>query len=315
MMVCELVCGPPGSGKTTYCEGKRQLLHLIDPSRSTILINLDPANDGIFPYPCDIDIRQLITRSEVMQQHSLGPNGSYLYCIDSISRNLDWLKKEILKFTSSSTSPTFHHIIIDCPGQVEFYLNSNSMQSVLKMLQKDLRATVCVLHLTDATVGCRDVPTYISTCLLSLSCLVDLELPHINVMSKWDLVLQQTSTPSSVGACGIEEEDLDCFLATGEFKENHLQRLWHKTVTNRSSSSSSVAKESQAGETDRKAGSSSEIGVRSKSTDQWFQFSCSVLEVVDGYGLVSFEPLDVQDETSMVELMRKVDRAVGHFVM
>ena len=39
----QVVVGPPGSGKTTYCNGMQQYLRLI--GRETVVVNLDPANE------------------------------------------------------------------------------------------------------------------------------------------------------------------------------------------------------------------------------------------------------------------------------
>uniref|UniRef100_A0A803TAL4 GPN-loop GTPase 2 n=1 Tax=Anolis carolinensis TaxID=28377 RepID=A0A803TAL4_ANOCA len=44
----QAVIGPPGSGKTTYCLGMQEFLSAI--GRKVVVVNLDPANDGI-PYP------------------------------------------------------------------------------------------------------------------------------------------------------------------------------------------------------------------------------------------------------------------------
>ena len=46
----QLVVGPPGSGKTTYCDGMQQFYRAT--GRKVALINLDPANDNI-RYNCD----------------------------------------------------------------------------------------------------------------------------------------------------------------------------------------------------------------------------------------------------------------------
>jgi predicted PilT family ATPase len=39
----QLVIGPPGSGKTTYCFAMKEYYEYF--GRQTLLINLDPAND------------------------------------------------------------------------------------------------------------------------------------------------------------------------------------------------------------------------------------------------------------------------------
>jgi Conserved hypothetical ATP binding protein len=52
----QLVIGPPGSGKTTYCNGMQQYLQLT--RRKVAVINLDPANDAL-PYECAVDVADL----------------------------------------------------------------------------------------------------------------------------------------------------------------------------------------------------------------------------------------------------------------
>ena len=68
----QLVIGPPGCGKTTFCNGMQHYLELI--GRTVSVINLDPANDSL-PYDCAIDVRDLVSLEEVMQRFALGPNG------------------------------------------------------------------------------------------------------------------------------------------------------------------------------------------------------------------------------------------------
>lgn len=68
----QLVIGPAGSGKTTYCNGMQQYLTLL--GRKTVVVNLDPANDSL-PYECVIDISELVSLQEVQENLNLGPNG------------------------------------------------------------------------------------------------------------------------------------------------------------------------------------------------------------------------------------------------
>ncbi len=72
MLFGQLVVGPPGSGKTTFCNGMQQFLQLL--GRKVAVINLDPANDTL-PYECAVDIRDLISLEEVQEEEGLGPNG------------------------------------------------------------------------------------------------------------------------------------------------------------------------------------------------------------------------------------------------
>ena len=58
----QVVIGPPGSGKTTYCSGMLQFLTGI--GRKVAVVNMDPANDTL-PYEYKVDISDLITLKEV----------------------------------------------------------------------------------------------------------------------------------------------------------------------------------------------------------------------------------------------------------
>lgn len=48
MPFAQMVLGPPGSGKTTYCNGMQQFLQ--QNGRETVIVNMDPANEHL-PYP------------------------------------------------------------------------------------------------------------------------------------------------------------------------------------------------------------------------------------------------------------------------
>lgn len=68
----QLVIGPPGSGKTTYCNGMQQYLQLL--GRQVAIVNLDPANDSL-PYEAAVDVGELVSLDAVMNSLKLGPNG------------------------------------------------------------------------------------------------------------------------------------------------------------------------------------------------------------------------------------------------
>lgn len=109
-----------------------------------------------------------------------------------------------------------HYLLFDFPGQVElFFLHSNAKNVIFKLMKKmNLRVwslshvseiwfnsccltsffgiffsvgKLTVVHLVDAHLCC-DPGKYVSALLLSLSTMLHLELPHINVLSKIDLV-------------------------------------------------------------------------------------------------------------------------------
>ena len=70
-MFGQLVIGAPGAGKTSYCRGIKSYYEAI--GRPTIILNLDPANEYC---EADVNISDLISLEDVMQEFGLGPNGS-----------------------------------------------------------------------------------------------------------------------------------------------------------------------------------------------------------------------------------------------
>jgi len=72
------------------------------------LVNLDPAAEP-FEYEPTIDIKNLISLSDVMEELGFGPNGGLVYCFEYLLENLDWLDEEIGEFEDD-------YLIIDCPA-------------------------------------------------------------------------------------------------------------------------------------------------------------------------------------------------------
>ena len=66
----QIVIGPPGSGKTTYVGAMSELLRSL--GRKVAIVNLDPANENM-TYSAGVDISDLVTVEEVMDQMKLGP--------------------------------------------------------------------------------------------------------------------------------------------------------------------------------------------------------------------------------------------------
>ena len=123
----EIVCGAPGSGKSTYCYGKYQLFTALQ--RPIFIVNLDPANENI-PYPCAIDISCLITLQDAMDAHGLGPNGGMLYCMEYLEANFDWLESRLQELGKDA------YVLFDIPGQVELGTNHESLKRIIQRLSK-----------------------------------------------------------------------------------------------------------------------------------------------------------------------------------
>ncbi|KAI9694122.1 MAG: hypothetical protein M1822_003393 [Bathelium mastoideum] len=165
MPFAQLVVGPPGSGKSTYCDGMHQFMNAIH--RKCSVVNLDPANDHT-SYPAALDIRDLVTLDEIMASDELGPNGGVLFALEELEHNFEWLQDGLKQLG----------------GQVELFTHHSSLRNIFFRLEK-LGYRLVVLHLVDS--HSLTLPSlYISSLLLSLRSMLQLDLPHLNVLTKID---------------------------------------------------------------------------------------------------------------------------------
>ncbi|KAF0299007.1 GPN-loop GTPase 2 [Amphibalanus amphitrite] len=171
----QVVVGPPGSGKTTYCAGMAELLR--GTGRPVALVNLDPANETL-PFAADLDLAELVTVEDVMRELRLGPNGALLYCLEYLEKNMDWLLQRLAALGDK-------YILFDFPGQVELYTHNAAVPRILRRLEKaNFRLTA--VNLVDSHY-CSDPGKFVSVLLSTLAMMLHLALPHINVLSKIDL--------------------------------------------------------------------------------------------------------------------------------
>ncbi|CAL9153158.1 unnamed protein product [Musa hybrid cultivar] len=178
MGFAQLVIGPAGSGKSTYCSSLYQ--HCETVRRTMHIVNLDPAAEN-FDYPVAMDIRELISLDDVMEELGLGPNGGLIYCMEHLEDSLDdWLTDELDNYLDDD------YLVFDCPGQIELFTHVPVLRNFVDHLKRK-NFNVCAVYLLDSQFM-TDVPKYISGCLASLSAMVQLELPHVNILSKMDLV-------------------------------------------------------------------------------------------------------------------------------
>ncbi|KAJ3278691.1 ATP binding protein [Borealophlyctis nickersoniae] len=181
--MCQLVMGPAGSGKSTFCS--TIMTHCETLKRSVHLVNLDPAAER-FAYEPSIDIRDLITLEDVVEELHYGPNGGLIYCLEFLVNNMDWLEEELANYEDD-------YLIIDCPGQIELYTHYPIMKRIVEALQR-LGYNVCGVYLIDSQF-IEDSAKFFAGVMSAMSAMVQLEIPHINVMSKMDLLGSKQNKP------------------------------------------------------------------------------------------------------------------------
>ncbi|KAF2473820.1 uncharacterized protein BDR25DRAFT_256723 [Lindgomyces ingoldianus] len=277
MPFAQLVIGPPGSGKSTYCDGMHQFMSAI--GRKCSVVNLDPANDRT-SYPVALDVRDLVTIDEIMEQEDLGPNGGVLYALEELEHNFEWLEERLKALGDD-------YILFDCPGQVELFTHHSSLRNIFFRLQK-LGYRLVVLHLTDSIVLSRP-SLYISSLLLALRSMLQMDLPHLNVLTKIDNLRNYPNLPFNLDFY-TEVQDLSYLLPF-------------------------LDKEQTSGIPGPQPADLATTGSDVDNNPPTSKFSAlneAIVDLVQDYALVGFETLAVEDKRSMMILLRAIDRAGGY---
>lgn len=116
---------------------------------------------------------------DVSEEYMMGPNGALVYCMEYLLRNLEWLENKLDRYIDND------YVVFDLPGQIELYTHFPFMRDVIrKLLLWDFR--VQALYFLDSQF-IDDSSKFFGGCITALSAMIQLEVPHINVLSKMDL--------------------------------------------------------------------------------------------------------------------------------
>lgn len=171
------VTGTAGAGKSLLAS--RLLQWYLDNSSFPVSLNLDPGAESL-PYEPDVDVRDYVDIKALMENYSLGPNGSLIIASDLISTHLEEIQNEV-----NQLNPDY--VIIDTPGQIELFAFRASGPYFVGNFQADDKVTIFVF---DGTLV-SSATNYVSVSLLASSVWLRLRTSQINVLSKSDLILDK----------------------------------------------------------------------------------------------------------------------------
>lgn len=188
MRYAQLVMGPAGSGKSTYCATMQR--HAVDSKRVVHIVNLDPAAEH-FDYQPIVDIRDLIQLDDAMEdeEYHYGPNGGLVFCIEYLIKNADWLKEQLCGGSDADENegePDDDYLLFDMPGQIELYTHLAAGKQLVSLLQS-WNFQLCSVFLVDSQFMV-DGSKFLGGTMAALSVMTNIELPHINILSKMDLL-------------------------------------------------------------------------------------------------------------------------------
>lgn len=93
-----------------------------------------------------IDIKDLISLEDVMEELQYGPNGGLIYCMEFLMNNIDWFEDEVGSYTDD-------YLIIDCPGQIELYTHFDIMKRLVEALGR-MNIAICGVYLLESVCFC-----------------------------------------------------------------------------------------------------------------------------------------------------------------
>jgi len=301
--------------------------------RNVLVVNLDPAAENI-NYDCAIDVRDLISVEDVMEELGLGPNGGLIYCMEYLLNNLSWLQEQMEPQGCDGNMEDYW--IVDCPGQIELYTHVPIMRAILDRMANQWGFTPgCMVSVfcVDSTFMC-DAQKLISGQLLALSAMIALELPHINVLTKgdllperdieailnlqtasqlWDMEQDRTSLfarPRNMASIMREDLDdgIDIYGANDLGFDTENTMTSYTTNSNNSSNNEEVNDKNQK-QLEEEMAHQRKLEARRRKRHKLTESICGLL---DDYTMVGFVPLNINDEESIDHVLITVDHAVQY---
>jgi hypothetical protein len=174
-------------------------------------------------------------------------------------------------------------IIIDMPGQIELYTHIPVVPALVKHLTRTgaLNVNLCAAYLLEATFVI-DRAKFFAGTLSAMSAMIMLEIPHVNVLSKMDLV-------------------------KGSVPRKELKRFIDPDTS---------LLEDDPSDTTSALASSLDQSVDPLSTGPMMaggsfkRLNRAVAQLIDDFSMVSYLQLNVQDEDSVGAILSYIDDAI-----
>ncbi|KAG6050472.1 hypothetical protein E4U17_006467 [Claviceps sp. LM77 group G4] len=289
-----MIMGPAGAGKSTFCAAL--ITHLQLNRRSAFYVNLDPAAET-FEHTPDLDIKELISLRDAMEEVGLGPNGGLIYCFEFLMENLDWLTEALDSLTEE------YLIIFDMPGQIELYTHVPILPTLVKYLCQPgaLDIRMAAVYLLEATFVV-DRAKFFAGTLSAMSAMLMLEVPHINVLSKMDLVKDQ-----------VRKKDLKRFLTpdVGLLDDDPMERQRVRRVTE-GRSSGALGDGDGDGDAEDDESRPPDDKAQIMGGASFRRLNRAVAGLIESFSMINYLKLDVTNEDSVASILSYIDDCVQY---
>src|SRR4030043_635533 len=168
------IIGTAGSGKSLFTAAFSEWLKMSKQDVATV--NLDPGGLKL-PYSPDVDVRNYVDATDIMEKYGLGPNGAAIMAADLIADECENITRDIDEAHAD-------FIIVDTPGQRELFAFRASGPYIVNELTKEPKA---LIYLFDAVFSINPL-NYVSNMFLSAAVYNRFFQPQIHILSKSDLI-------------------------------------------------------------------------------------------------------------------------------
>lgn len=187
-------------------------------------------------------------------------------------QNLDFLSNALDSLTEE------YLIIFDLPGQIELYTHIPLLPQLVRHLSRmgPLNISLCATYLLEATFVV-DRAKFFAGTLSAMSAMINLELPHVNILSKLDLVKDMVS-----------KKELKRFVDPDANLMEEEETIPLENVNDPSKKDTIM------------------------SGGSFQQLNRAVARLIDDFSMVQFLQLDAQDEDSVGAILSYIDDAIQY---
>lgn len=217
-----------------------------------------------------------------MEEVGLGPNGGLIYCFEFLMENLDFLSDALDPLTEE------YLIIFDMPGQIELYTHVPILPALARFLSYtgSLDIRLCATYLLEATFVV-DRAKFFAGSLSAMSAMIMLEVPHLNILSKMDLVKDQ-----------VRKKDLKRFISPD------------KSLLEDDPAPGTIGREPRRDDEDE-AGNPYEPDLIMRGAS-FRRLNRAVAGLIEDFGMVNYLKLDASDEDSVSSILSYIDDIIQY---
>lgn len=237
-------------------------------------------------------LRVSTTSKAVTTNFGLKLPGFYFACLliqRYLLQNIDWLQEALGDFEDD-------YLLIDCPGQIELYTHIPIMPRLIAALQQ-ANIRPCALYLLESQFM-EDKSKFFAGVLSAMSCMINLEVPHVNILSKMDLV------KSGRGGSAKMRKDVDRFLETDPL-------LLREEGLSRTNPRFQALNEAIVQLVSQTSGLLSGVSGLLSGVFPIFKV-CLDYPQIEDFNMVQFLPLDITDEDSVELILSHIDNAIQY---